>query len=73
MSKHQISVNKCYQTPDGEFRRVTAITIAGDVIFTSYREGSGEDVYIEGEQVPGVVFAQDAEREVPPPEALQYR
>jgi hypothetical protein len=73
MSESQIAVNKCYQTADGEFRCVTAITILGEVIFNSYREGGPEARYIEGEQMPGTVFAQDVEREVPLPEALQSR
>ena len=62
MPTHQISVNRCYQTGNGELRRVTAITITGNVIFTSYRGGSIKEPLVEGEQMPGELFSQDIER-----------
>ena len=65
-----IAVNKCYQTAGGEVRYITAITVTGDVFFTSYRNGATAPSLIEGEHMPGEIFVQDIEKEVPLPKAL---
>ncbi len=70
MPSDKIVVGKCYETATGELRLVTAITITGDVIFTSCQHSPGYSS-VEGEHMLGEVFAQDAEREVPKSQALQ--
>jgi hypothetical protein len=71
MTIDRIAVDKCYRTVSGEIRYITAITVAGDVFFTSYRDGAGRPSLIEGEHMPGEIFVQDIEKEIPVPKALQ--
>lgn len=71
ISFDQVHVNKCYQNAAGEVRRVTSISESGDVTFVSFegRSDASDEVPIENEQMPGALFAADAEKEVACPEA----
>ena len=63
ISANEILVNRCYQTAANEVRRVTAITPAGEVNFTSF-DAHGEAEPVEGKQMAGEDFAREVEMEV---------